>query len=190
MLMQAHTLALCTSIPQHRGCSISMAARLSGAWCGRRPRCVSLPFVLRVATSDSVSSQKWRPGQTLSQAEMPYCSLRPRSTTRPRPAYLNATFIRHGEAQHHLQLSQEGERRLVESLRAARLRLFDTPTADILRRLFGERRLVNGAPHRRRSSVEGGSIADEQMAPRLSRRTGAHDCRYERRRAGPAKRNF
>ena len=42
-------------------------------------------------------------------------------------------------------LSQEGERRLVESLRAARLRLFDTPTADILRRLFGERRLVNGA---------------------------------------------
>ena len=43
-------------------------------------------------------------------------------------------------------LSQEGERRLVESLRAARLRLFDTPTADILRRLFGERRLVNGAP--------------------------------------------
>jgi hypothetical protein len=42
-------------------------------------------------------------------------------------------------------LPQEGERRLVESLRAARLRLFDTPTADILRRLFGERRLVNGA---------------------------------------------
>src|SRR6266481_5420745 len=41
-------------------------------------------------------------------------------------------------------LSQERERRLVESLRAARLRLFDTPTADILRRLFGERRLVNG----------------------------------------------
>src|SRR6266849_7832 len=41
-------------------------------------------------------------------------------------------------------LSQEGERRLVESLRAARLRLFDTPTADILRRLLGERRLVNG----------------------------------------------
>src|SRR5438876_12188725 len=46
-------------------------------------------------------------------------------------------------------LSQEGERRLVESLPAARLRLFDTPTADILRRLFGERRLVNGAPQRR-----------------------------------------
>src|SRR6266446_1434180 len=111
MLMQAHTLALCTSIPQHRGCSISMASLLPGAWCGRRPRCVSLRFVLRVATSDSVWSQKWRPGQTLSQAEMPYCSLRPRSTTRPRPAYLNATFIRHGEAQHHLQLSQEGERR-------------------------------------------------------------------------------
>src|SRR5712671_3397820 len=46
-------------------------------------------------------------------------------------------------------LPQEGEHRLVESLRAARLRLFDTPTADMLRRLFGERRLVNGAPHRR-----------------------------------------
>src|SRR6266581_2492268 len=46
-------------------------------------------------------------------------------------------------------LPQEGERRLVESLRAARLRLFDTPTADILRRLFGERRFVNGAPQRR-----------------------------------------
>src|SRR5260370_24720759 len=84
-----------------------MVSLLPGAWCGRRPRCVSLPFVLRVATSDSVWSQKWRPGQTLSQAEMPYCSLRPRSTTRPRPAYLNATFIRHGEAQHHLQLSLE-----------------------------------------------------------------------------------
>src|SRR6266853_3322584 len=48
-------------------------------------------------------------------------------------------------------LSQEGERRLVESLRAARLRLFDTPTADILRRLLGERRLVNGHHHRRRA---------------------------------------
>src|SRR5260370_42646439 len=46
-------------------------------------------------------------------------------------------------------LSQEGDRRLVESLRAARLRLFDTPTADTLRRLFGERCLVNGAPQRR-----------------------------------------
>src|SRR5260370_20421715 len=43
-------------------------------------------------------------------------------------------------------LPQEGERRLLESLRAARLRLFDTPTADLLRRLFGDRRLVNGAP--------------------------------------------
>src|SRR5260370_42642438 len=91
---------------------------------------------------------------------------------------------------HEEKASKGGERRLVESLRAARLRLFDTPTADILRRLFGERRLVNGVPQRRRSSVEGGSIADEQMAPRLSRRTGAHDCRYERKRAGPAKRNF
>src|SRR6266849_4514506 len=62
-------------------------------------------------------------------------------------------------------LSQEGERRLVESLRAARLRLFDTPTSDILRRLFGEHRLVNGAPQRRRSSVEGGSTYPLEVPP-------------------------
>src|SRR6266851_981024 len=50
-------------------------------------------------------------------------------------------------------LPQEGERRLVESLRAARLRLFDTPTADILRRLFGERRLVNGVTSSKRDVI-------------------------------------
>src|SRR6266436_6739074 len=61
-------------------------------------------------------------------------------------------------------LTQESERRLVESLRAARLRLFDTPTADILRRLFGERRLVNGAPQRRDETTGRDFESDGQEA--------------------------
>src|SRR5258708_38920338 len=61
-------------------------------------------------------------------------------------------------------LTQESERRLVESLRAGRLRLFDTPTADLLRRLFGERRLVNGAPQRRAETTGRDFESDRQEA--------------------------
>src|SRR5258708_6361547 len=69
-------------------------------------------------------------------------------------------------------LSQEGVRRLVESLRAARLRLFDTPTADILRRLFGERRLVNGAPQRRDETTGRDFESDGQEAELGTRNGG------------------
>src|SRR6266404_3549598 len=84
--------------------------------------------------------------------------------------------------------SQEGERRLVESLRAARLRLFDTPTADPLRRLFGERRLVNGAPQRVRSSVEGGSTNRWRSRPQVLRVASSNSNARHCSRAGGERR--
>src|SRR6266849_2777694 len=68
-------------------------------------------------------------------------------------------------------LPQEGERRLVESLRAARLRLFDTPTADILGRLFGERRLVNADNLRVQLPGRPGGVSGE--CPAHQERAGA-----------------
>ena len=75
-------------------------------------------------------------------------------------------------------LPQEGERRLVESLRAARLRLFDTPTADILRRLFGERRLVNGAPQRR-DETTGRDFESDAQPGGTDQRAGVPDSRLD-----------
>ena len=72
--------------------------------------------------------------------------------------------------------------RLVESLRAARLRLFDTPTADILRRLFGERRLVNGAPQRRDETTGRDFESDGQEAElgRAGRKPRLHSAELEK----------
>src|SRR5579859_4650487 len=54
MLMQAHTVALCTSIPQHRGGTTSMSSLLPVRALEGALRWVTLPFVLRVATGDSL----------------------------------------------------------------------------------------------------------------------------------------
>src|SRR6266704_4671446 len=87
-------------------------------------------------------------------------------------------------------LSQEGVRRLVESLRAARLRLFDTPTADLLRRLFGERRLVNGAPQRRDETTGRDFESDGQEAElgRAGRKPRLHSAELEKLEAATRRR--
>jgi hypothetical protein len=60
------------------------------------------------------------------------------------------------------------------------LRLFDTPTADILRRLFGERRLVNGAPQRRDETTGRDFESDGQEAElgRAGRKPRLHSAEW------------